>query len=147
MFNNTNDTMMQFFEWYLPSDGSLWNKIKLEAPKLASLGINYLWMPPAYKGSGGINDVGYGVYDLYDLGEFDQKGTIATKYGLKDEYISAIKALQENKIKAIADIVLNHKLGADETEEVYAVQEETYDRNISKSGVVKIKAWTRYTFP
>ena len=66
----TNNTMMQFFEWYLPSDSSLWRKLKYEAAKLSNLGINYIWMPPAYKGTGGVNDVGYGVYDLYDLGEF-----------------------------------------------------------------------------
>lgn len=34
------------------------------------------WLPPAYKGIGGKDEVGYGVYDVYDLGEFDQKGTI-----------------------------------------------------------------------
>ena len=42
-----------------------------------------LWLPPAYKGVGGKNDNGYGVYDLYDLGEFNQKGSIETKYGTK----------------------------------------------------------------
>ena len=34
--------------------------------------------------------MGYGVYDLYDLGEFDQKGTIPTKYGTKQEYLDAV---------------------------------------------------------
>ncbi|MGN1298904.1 MAG: alpha-amylase [Candidatus Scatovivens sp.] len=144
---NDNDTMMQFFEWYLPSNASLWNKLKDESNKLSNLGIDYIWMPPAYKAAGGINDVGYGVYDLYDLGEFNQKETIATKYGLKNEYLDTIKALQQNGIKAIADIVLNHKLGADETEEVYAVQDESSNRNISISEAKKIKAWTKYTFP
>jgi hypothetical protein len=43
-------------------------------------------MPPAYKGSAGINDVGYGVYDIWDLGEFDQRGGIPTKYGTREEY-------------------------------------------------------------
>ena len=144
---NKNHTMMQFFEWYLPSDMSLWRKIKEEAEKISDLGIDYIWMPPAYKAAGGINDVGYGVYDLYDLGEFDQKGTIPTKYGTKEEYIEAIRTLKENKIKAIADIVLNHKLGADETEEVIAIQEQNDDRNVSISEAKKIKAWTRYIFP
>ena len=50
---------------------------------------------PAYKGTAGVEDVGYGVYDYYDLGEFDQKGSIPTKYGTKDEYLEAIKALQD----------------------------------------------------
>ena len=142
-----NNTMMQYFEWYLPSDCCLWNKMKYEAVKLSNLGIDYIWMPPAYKGTGGINDVGYGVYDLYDLGEFYQKDTIPTKYGTKQEYIEAIKELKRNNIKVIADIVLNHKLGADETEEVYAVQEQYDNRNNTISEMKKIKAWTKYIFP
>ena len=49
-------------------------------------GITDVWLPPAYKAASGKQDAGYGVYDLYDLGEFDQKGSIETKYGTKDEY-------------------------------------------------------------
>lgn len=142
-----NNTMMQYFEWYLPSDSTLWEKVTKEAKHLESIGITSLWLPPAYKGSAGINDVGYSVYDLYDLGEFDQKGTIPTKYGTKDEYINAIRVLRENNIKVLADIVLNHKMGADEAEEVLAVQDDENDRNVSLSSAIPIKAWTKYTFP
>lgn len=143
----SNDTLMQFFEWYLSSDSTLWNKVTKDAKHLSELGITKLWLPPAYKGASGKDDVGYGVYDLYDLGEFDQKGSIQTKYGTKDEYLMAIKTLQENNIDVIADIVLNHKLGADETEEVLAVQDDDSDRNVSLTDAKPIKAWTKYTFP
>ena len=34
-----NGTIIQYFHWYYPADGSLWNKVKKEAPVLASLGI------------------------------------------------------------------------------------------------------------
>ena len=43
-----------------------------DAQHLADLGIRKAWMPPAFKATSN-NDVGYGVYDLFDLGEFDQK--------------------------------------------------------------------------
>ena len=142
-----NNTMMQYFEWYLPNDSTLWRKAQKVGTHLANLGINYLWLPPAYKGASGTNDVGYGVYDLYDLGEFNQKGAIPTKYGTKEEYISAIKALKENNIKIIADIVLNHKMGADEVEEVLAIQDDENNRNISLTNFMPIKAWTKYTVP
>lgn len=142
-----NDIMMQYFEWYLPSDSTLWEKVTKDAKHLEQLGITHIWLPPAYKGAGGVNDTGYGVYDLYDLGEFDQKGTIPTKYGTKDEYINAIKVLKENNIKVLADIVLNHKMGADELEEVLAIEDDVDDRNISLSSAIPIKAWTKYTFP
>jgi alpha-amylase len=139
--------MIQYFEWYLPSDSTLWNKVAKDAAHLANLGINYIWLPPAYKGASGVNDVGYGVYDLYDLGEFYQKGTIPTKYGTKDEYLDAIKILKENNLKVLADIVLNHKMGADELEEVLAVQDDENNRNVSLTSATPIKAWTKYTFP
>lgn len=113
---------------------------------LVKFGITALWLPPAYKASGGINDTGYAVYDLYDLGEFNQKGTIPTKYGTKDEYLHAIEVLHNNNIDVYADIVLNHRLGADETEEVIATKEDFNDRNIDTSTAMPILAWTKYNF-
>ena len=142
-----NNTMMQYFEWYLANDSSLWNKVANDAKHLENIGITHVWLPPAYKGAGGTNDTGYGVYDLYDLGEFDQKGTIPTKYGTKEEYLKAIRMLHESNIKVYADIVLNHKMGADETEDVLAVQDDASNRNVSISDAKPIKVWTKYTFP
>lgn len=72
-----NGTMMQYFHWYVPNDGTLWTQVENNAPTLAENGFTALWLPPAYKGAGGSNDVGYGVYDMYDLGEFDQKDQCA----------------------------------------------------------------------
>ena len=69
-----NSTMIQYFEWYLPGDGKHWDRVKKDAAHLHQIGFDHIWLPPAYKGQGGRHDVGYGVYDLYDLGEFDQKG-------------------------------------------------------------------------
>ena len=109
-----NGIMAQYFEWYLPSDSTLWKKLGARAKELADEGVTSVWMPPAYKGQAGVQDVGYGVYDLYDLGEFDQKGTVPTKYGTKDEYLAAIKALQSAGINVYGDIVFNQMMGADE---------------------------------
>lgn len=142
-----NKTMMQYFEWYLPSDFGLWKKILEESKNISDIGITSVWLPPAYKASDGINGVGYAVYDLYDLGEFDQKGAIRTKYGTKEEYLNAIKSLQENGVKVFADIVLNHRLGADGTEEVYAIEDLPSDRNVDISKPFPIQAWTKYEFP
>ena len=67
--------------WYTPADGTLWKQLSEKADELVKAGITSVWLPPAYKGAGGGNDTGYGVYDLFDLGEFDQKGSVRTKYG------------------------------------------------------------------
>lgn len=142
-----NRTLMQYFEWYLKPENKLWKKVKINAQYLNVIGITDIWLPPAYKAAGGKYDAGYAVYDLYDLGEFDQKGSIETKYGNKDEYLQAIEELHKNNIKVYADIVLNHKIGADESEIVYASQEENNNRNIDTTLPQKIEAWTIYNFP
>ncbi|MED0656425.1 alpha-amylase [Anoxybacillus ayderensis] len=141
-----NGTMMQYFEWDLPNDGTLWTKVKNEASSLSSLGITALWLPPAYKGTS-QGDVGYGVYDLYDLGEFNQKGTIRTKYGTKTQYLQAIQAAKSAGMQVYADVVFNHKAGADSTEWVDAVEVNPSNRNQETSGTYRIQAWTKFDFP
>ena len=142
----TNETMMQYFEWYLPNDGLWWKRCAAKAESLHDLGITQVWLPPAYKGTC-QDDVGYGVYDMYDLGEFDQKGTVRTKYGTKEEYLEAIRALQAAGVKVFADIVLNHRMGGDETEEITAVTDSPEDRNQQIGGEQKVKVWSKFTFP
>ncbi len=139
--------MIQFFHWYSRGNGSLWDYLKEEAPRLAELGVTAAWLPPPFKGSLGIESRGYDVYDLYDLGEFDQKGTVETRYGSKEEYLACIKALQENGITAIADIVLNHKGGADETEKIWVKKVDPENRNAFISDSYEIEAYTKFTFP
>ncbi len=138
---------MQYFEWYLPSDGSLWTTVSKNAKALSDIGVTALWLPPAFKGQAGANDVGYGIYDLYDLGEFHQKGTIRTKYGTKDEYLQAIKDLQTHHIDVYADIVLNHKMGADFTETVDAFEANSSNRLQQNPVAETIEAWTGFNFP
>ena len=55
-----NQTLMQYFEWYLPADGNHWTRLAEDAQHLADLGIHKVWMPPAFKATSN-NDVGYGV--------------------------------------------------------------------------------------
>ncbi len=142
-----NGVMLQGFEWYLPADGSLWNALGSKAAHLAARGVTSIWLPPAYKGHTGGEDVGYGVYDIYDLGEFDQKGSIRTKYGTKEEYLRCIQNFEGNGIDVYADIVLNHMMGADEVEEVDAVENFRTDRTEEITPVQSIEAWTKFTFP
>ena len=142
----TNETMMQYFEWYLPNDGLWWKRCAAKAENIRDLGITQVWLPPAYKGTS-QDDVGYGVYDMYDLGEFDQKGTVRTKYGTRAEYLEAIRALQDAGIKVFADIVLNHRMGGDKLEEVTAVADSPEDRRVQIGDERKIKVWSRFLFP
>lgn len=75
---------------------------------------------PAPTKAAGPNSVGYDVYDLWDLGEFDQKGSKPTKYGTKHELKEMISTARENRIVTYIDAVLNHKFGADACEKFEA---------------------------
>jgi alpha-amylase len=143
---NRNHTMMQFFEWHVQSDGSHWNSLKELAPELKKRGIDSLWIPPVTKGQS-VNDTGYGAYDLYDLGEFDQKETVRTKYGTKQELLDAIATCKEQEIAVYVDLVMNHKAGADETEVFQAIEVNPENRTEDVSKPFDIEGWTKFTFP
>ena len=144
---DTNGTMIQYFHWYTPNDGSLWNELKDHSQELAEAGFTAIWIPPCYKGSGGIYDTGYGTYDLFDLGEFDQKNNVRTKYGTRAELLAAIKTAKAAGLAVYADTVFNHKQGGDEEEEVEAVPVNFNNRNQGIGDVEKIKVWTHFKFP
>ena len=144
---STNPLLLQAFAWDLPADCAHWRLLADNAPLLADCGVTSAWLPPAYKGRAGAEDVGYGVYDTYDLGEFDQKGSVATKYGTKDDYLAAIEALHAAGIAVVADVVLNHRMGADSTEVVRATPMDPADRRRPIGPAEEITAWTRFTFP
>jgi len=142
-----NQTLIQYFHWYYNEPDNLWTKAKKEAANLAAMGITGVWLPPAYKGSNGGYSIGYDTYDLFDLGEFDQKNSISTKYGNKEEYINAIEELQKNGLNVIADTIFNHKAGGDEIEKIKVRKVNEEDRNEFISEEMEIEAWTKFTFP
>ena len=121
--------MVQVFHWWSKGDGTLWKEVADKAKELSQLGITSVWLPPASKGNAGVNDVGYAVYDLYDLGQYDQKGAVRTKYGTLEEYKAAVKALHDNGLEAYADLVFNQRQGADELELVKVQEFDQHDRN------------------
>ncbi len=139
--------MIQFFHWYTPGGSFLWNHAAEKAQYMAGLGITDAWLPPAYKGAGGGYSTGYDPYDLFDLGEFDQKGSIPTKYGSRDELLNACKTLQEHGVSLIMDIVLNHKGGGDELEKFTVVKVDPEHRDKGISAPFEIESYTGFTFP
>ena len=142
-----NKTILQGFEWFTNGDGQYYKRVSDYAWTLKDLGFSGIWLPPAFKGAGGGYDVGYGTYDLYDLGEFDQKGTIRTKYGTKEDYLKCIWVLKEAGIKVYADVVLNHKGGADYKELFKAVRVNPDNRLEEIEEPKDIEGYTGFNFP
>jgi alpha-amylase len=122
-----NPTVFQGFEWYVPADHKHWQRLEKVLPSLASLGITSMWIPPACKASWYTGN-GYDTYDLYDLGEFDQKGARHTKWGTKEELVAMSERAEQLGITILFDAVLNHKAAADHSEEVVAVQVDPKSR-------------------
>jgi len=61
--------------------------------------------------------------------------------------LSAIGALKRNNIAVLMDVVVNHKMGADEKEAIRVQRVNADDRNQIDDEIIECEAWTRYTFP
>ncbi|BGP17291.1 hypothetical protein JCM10213v2_005309 [Rhodosporidiobolus nylandii] len=135
---------MQSFEWY--SESGLYKRLMSKAKEIGEAGITALWLPPPTKASAQEGN-GYDIYDLFDLGEFDQKGGVATKWGTKEEFLALIKELKEHGVVVYIDAVLNHKAGADYTEKFHATEVDQDDRTKEISDCYEIEGWTGFNFP
>jgi alpha-amylase len=166
MMEYVNGVIIQAFHWFMPEPPhagmSHWQFIAGEADYWRGLGITAVWFPPPSKGGAGGYDVGYGVYDHFDLGEFADKGTIATKYGTRAELQAAILALHgftptlvpipgATYVEAYADAVLNHKTGGDNDGSYWtAIRVEPDNRTRERrdegyeSGEIEIQSYTRF---
>lgn len=113
--------LLQAFYWDCPKEENQefnwWNVVKGKLPLLQSAGFTALWLPPSGKAAniGGMS-MGYDPYDFFDLGEYDQKGSVKTWFGSKLELLELISTAHECNMQVYADLVLNHNNGADEQE-------------------------------
>ena len=141
-----NDVLMQAFYWNVPYDtvhgvGTWYQNLTAKIPALKSAGFEALWSPPPSKGNWGITDCGYGIYDHFDLGEYNQKGSTSTHYGVKQDLVNFIAAAHNTAnsqpyMEVYADAVLNHKYGSWGANEENNPLVKTYQMNqaINNSG-------------
>jgi alpha-amylase len=112
--------MMQAFYWDVPAGGNWWNTVKGKINSWEAAGITSIWLPPVSKAQGGGYSMGYDPADYFDLGEYNQHGTVETRFGSKNELTSLISRAHSKGIQVIADIVLNHNSGGDSEWNPYA---------------------------
>jgi alpha-amylase len=138
--------LMQAFYWDCPRlDGqehAWWNFVATKLDGLKQAGITALWLPPANKAAniGGMS-MGYDVYDYYDLGKYDQKGSVKTWFGSEEELRELIRAAHRHGMKVYADLVLNHNNGADAQEFNPILQKDRWTRFTPQSGLFT-RDWT-----
>lgn len=116
-----NPIMFEAFEWYIQSDHKHWQRLRLALPALKAIGIDGLWLPPGSKAKDADSN-GYDIYDPYDLGEFDQKGTVPTKWGTKSDLHALAADCKRLGVGLIWDAIHNHRAFADTTEMVKVVE-------------------------
>ena len=131
--------MMQAFYWDCPRESDQeyewWNHVRGRLGDLARVGFKALWLPPVHKAANlGGPSMGYDPYDYYDLGEFDQKGSIKTWFGSRDELTGLIQSAHDHGMDVIADFVVNHCSGADGMEVNPITRQSRWTRFEPKSG-------------
>jgi alpha-amylase len=109
--DETSGVILQAFYWNPPSGPvSWWKMLEGKACDFRRSGITAIWIPPPSKGASGA-DMGYGIFDRYDLGQYNQKGSVPTRWGTRAELESMIAAMHGAGIRVYADIVMNHMMG------------------------------------
>ncbi|KAK5110431.1 hypothetical protein LTR62_005782 [Meristemomyces frigidus] len=151
-----NPLLLQTFEWHTPShppppdqtssQRSHYALVTRLLPSLANLGVSSLWLPPGCKANSPSGN-GYDCYDLWDLGEFDQKYARSTKWGSREELGRLMDCAGREGVECVWDAVLNHKTAGDGTEVVWGVEVDREDRRVEICAPKKIEAWLRYEFP
>ncbi|MGB3181663.1 MAG: T9SS type A sorting domain-containing protein [Cyclobacteriaceae bacterium] len=140
-----NDVMMQAFYWNADSyvagqDGTWWDSLRIKMPALKAAGYTGLWVPPPSKGNFGSIDMGYGIFDHYDLGNYNQCGTTETRFGSRSELQSMIseahKTCNGQYMDIYADIILNH---------IYASDYGQWENNPAVKCYMRAEAFTNGT--
>ncbi len=131
-----DDVMLQGYYWDVPfqivqesgdylTDGGWYDEIRAKAENNELSKFSMIWMPPPQKGAAGtcatspgcplsevINwDNGYGPFDYYDLGRYNEKFSVETRYGSELELQKCNQTLKGKGILPIVDLVLNHNDG------------------------------------
>ena len=90
-----------------------WDHLAQQAQSLAQSGFTAVWLPPPLKGASGSFSNGYDLFDDYDLGSKKQKGTVATRYGTREQLQRCAAMMRANGIDVYVDLVENQRDGDD----------------------------------
>ncbi|MED6114267.1 hypothetical protein PIB30_078674 [Stylosanthes scabra] len=99
---STSTILFQGFVWASSDEaGGWWNHLKPLVPEIAASGAEYVWLPPPSNADKNGRQ-GYLPKRLYDLD--------TSSYGNKEELKSLVATFQQSGVKAVSDIVINHRM-------------------------------------
>jgi hypothetical protein len=86
-----------------------WAELTQKMPEIAEAGYTSLWLPNPAKAGSGTYSVGYDQFDPFDLGDKNQCGTIATRWGTKDQLLQMVQTAHRFGLRVYFDNVMNHR--------------------------------------
>jgi glycosidase len=98
------ETILQYFN-------TSWREIERRIPEVAEAGYTSLWLPPPQKGASGGFSVGYDPFDRFDLGDQNQSGSVATRYGTKSDLLRLVETAHRFGLRVYFDNVMAHNGG------------------------------------
>ena len=96
-----DEVILQWFE-------TPWTEITARMPEVALAGYGAIWLPPPQKAADGTADVGFAVFDRFDLGDRNQRGTTPTRYGTLAELQVMVQTAHRYGVRVYFDTVMNH---------------------------------------
>jgi alpha-amylase len=101
-----------------PADGDSsvdwwWDHLARQAHDLRLSGFTAIWLPPvlkAYLGASSGAD-GYEPFDDYDIGSRNQKGSLPTRFGTREQLQRCVAVLRANGLDVYLDLVEHQRIG------------------------------------
>ena len=101
-----------------PADGDAsvpwwWDHLAAQANDFRKAGFTAVWLPPVLKTASGASSGadGYGVFDDYDAGSRQQKGSTPTRFGTREQLQRCVAMLRANGLDVYLDMVEHQRVG------------------------------------
>jgi alpha-amylase len=108
--------LLQAFYWDCPRIAGVefgwWRYLTERLDAIRDAGFTALWLPPCSKAATATS-MGYDPFDLFDLGEFDQRGRKETWFGSRADLCALVAAAHARGLQVYADMVYNHMSGGE----------------------------------
>jgi alpha-amylase len=139
--------MFQYFEWNCRADGSLWRELAGRARELANLGTTAVWMPPAFKAMDGATTPGTPSTTPTTSASSTRRAACARSTARATSTSPPSPPCGTPGMHAYADVVLNHRMGGDETEGADRGDLLRRPQLRRRARPYTIRAWSHYKFP